>query len=97
MSILGAAVQQPIDILDYDIGYDDFLNVNFDNVASVSVNLVPDTTTVNVNAWVSGPDTVKVWIQGGVHGDNVTAEITAVTVAGRTKQDEIMVIIEDFK
>jgi len=97
MSILGAAVQQPRDILDYDIGYDDFLDGNGGSVASVSVDLVPDTTTVNVNAQVSGPDTVKLWIQGGVHGDNVTVEITTVTVTGRTKQDEIMVIIEDFK
>lgn len=94
--ILGVIIQQPTDILDYDIGYTKWVN---DTVESTEVNILPSDGTLNVSAQVppDTSDTVKLWIQGGEHGEQYTVEINTVLASGRNKQDELIVQIEDFR
>ena len=96
MSILGVGIQQPEEILDYDIFYDDWINIAIDQLTSVAINILPANSTLNVSAQLSGPDTVKLWVQGGNDGDEYTIEVTVTTTAGRVKQDELLITIQDF-
>jgi len=94
--IVGAVVQQPTDILDYDIGYIDWIGETGDSLSSVSVNINGLDEALGVSAQLSGPDTVKLWIQGGTNGQQYTVEINAILTSGRSKQDELIVQVEDF-
>lgn len=92
--ILGVVIQQPTDILDYDIGYTKWVG---DTVESVTVNVLPEGSALSVSAQVAGPDMVKLWIQDGNHDEQYTIEINTVLASGRNKQDELIVQIEDFR
>lgn len=92
--ILGVIIQQPTDILDYDIGYTEWVG---DTVQSATVEIIPSNGTLLVNVAISGDDTVKLWIQGGVDGDQYTVEVKTVMASGREKEDELIVQIEDFQ
>lgn len=95
--ILGVIVQQPDDVLDYDIGYEKWFDGQGDTIQSVITNIVPPDGTLNVNSQISGDDVIKLWIQGGTDGEQYTVEITPVMASGRTKQNELIVQIKDYK
>ena len=96
--ILGVIIQQPTDILDYDVGYDKwFGNDHVDALQDISVNIIPSDGTLDANAQLSGPEIIKVWIQGGQDGEQYTVELTATTIAGRSKQNELIVRIQDYQ
>lgn len=101
--IVGVVVQQPNEILDWDIKYDDWLGIDSidPDPSKLIINIIPNTGTLSVTPVITtdtnpGPDMVKLWIQGGEDGDQYTVEVTAVSAAGRTKQDEVIVHIKDY-
>lgn len=99
MSVLGVTVQQPLDRLDWDVHYDEWLvtdGTNKDTIESADINILPAGGTLNVTHVVYGGDTIKLWIQGGEHDEEYTIEVTATTAAGRIKQDEVLVQIQDY-
>lgn len=94
MSVIGAAVQQPGEVLDYDIDYTEFFDGEADVIASVTETVTP-AGTLNANALVADDHTVKVWLQGGADGEEYLVTIRATTGAGRVKENEIRVRIRE--
>jgi hypothetical protein len=91
MSIVGVAIQQPSEYLDWDVDYTDFLGD--DAISTVDVTVDPDG---DLNAVVThSPTVVKVWLSGGTNGGVYKVELTILTTGARQKQDEIQVYIEE--
>jgi hypothetical protein len=95
MSVLGAAVQQPFEVLDYDIDYTDFFDGENDVISAVTEIVTGPDATLDAQANVANGNTVKVWIQGGTDGAEYLVTIRATTAAGRIKEDEIRVRIRE--
>lgn len=93
--LLGVKLKQPDETLDYDFIYTDWFNGNGDTIDSVVVDVSP---TGGMTATPTAPvgDVVKVWCVGGTDGDIYTVEVTVTTVAGRVKQDELEIRIQEF-
>ncbi len=94
MSIIGGALQQPHENLDYDIRYEEFLNEN-DTISTVDAVVIPD-SDLQATAQIADPDRVKVWVNGGTSGNTYKVEVTIETMGGRRKQDEFEVYIEEI-
>ena len=94
MSIIGGALQQPTENLDYDIRYGEFLNDN-DTISSVDVVVLPD-TDLQATGQIADDTRVKVWVSGGTSGQTYKIEVTIQTQGGRRKQDEFEVYIEEI-
>ena len=95
MSVLGAAVQQPNEVLDYDIDYTEFFDGEADVIASVATVVEPS-GTLNANGSVASDTVVKLWLQGGADGDEYFVTIRTTTSAGRVKEDELRVRIREI-
>lgn len=93
--IIGSIFQQPSDNLDYDIDCSTLFSENpSDFLASVSATVEPAGLTII--AAVSDSKTGKLWVSGGVDCTEYLIEITFTSDAGRIKQDEIEVTIEEI-
>ena len=92
MSIVGVAIQQPSEYLDWDVDYTEFLQ-DQDTISTVNVSVDPD-GELNAIATHSGT-VVKVWLSDGLNGKVYKVELTVLTTGGRQKQDEIQVYIEE--
>lgn len=96
--IVGAVIQQPWEIQDYDLEYDKRLAGSpADVIEEVSVVITPSDGTLNVNPVIAAPKVVKLWVQGGEDGEQYTVEVRARTQAGRQSESELIVQIGDFK
>ena len=94
--ILEVIIKQPTDIIDYDIDATPIFNEDgSDFVTVVDTTVIPADACV-ATAVINGPDSVKVWLSGGVDGVTATVEVNVTTDAGRQKQDELHVKIKDF-
>lgn len=95
--LLGVKLKQPDERLDYDFIYDTWLGSSGDAIASVVVSV---RGTGGLNAVAAPLDTEgtvqKVWVDGGSDGEEYTVEVTVTTVAGRVKQDELGIRIQEF-
>ena len=96
--IIGTIVQQPTDRMDYDIDCTPmFNNEEGDSVLTVTSSVEPQTVPALSAAVVKQSETkVKMWLSGGVSGTEYTVEIKVDSLFGRCKEDEILVIMEDF-
>lgn len=93
--ILGEVIQQPADRVDYDFDASPMFNGDSDSILSVAVTATP--AGLNVLASKGGEDHIaKVWVDGGVDGTTYTVELTITSTQGRIKQDELIVVIEEF-
>ena len=99
--IIGTVIQQPGETLDYDILYTPFFYDYTTNAATDSITL--DGFSVKVSP--VGPtsigfrlsdDRAKVWLSGGVSGVTYTVTVTMTSVNNRVKEDEILMIVEEF-
>lgn len=86
MSRIGMITKQPAEILDYDVDYADWMTDG--DVVVLSRVLLPGADTVVIDVFTSAA-AVKLWISGGVDGQEGTIEITTTTRDGRVKQDEL--------
>jgi hypothetical protein len=93
MSLLGSVTKQPIEVIDYDVDYTDWLTPG-DGIASVDVQISPTGLTMPKPPNVSSP-VVKVWTSGGVNGTTYKVTVTAITDDDRTKQDEFKVRVKE--
>lgn len=89
---LGSFKQQPVEKLDYDINYANWLTEN-DGLDSAIVTVEP-ADGLDVSPFVSTPR-VKVWVAGGVSGVAYKITLTVRTDDGRVKQDEFTVKVKD--
>jgi hypothetical protein len=91
--ILGNFTKQPVDVLDYDIDYSDWLTTG-DNVESVTVVAEPTGLTVD-NKFVNDPR-VKIYLSGGSDGATYKITVTTTTADGRVKQDEFKLKVKEI-
>lgn len=93
--IVGVIIQQPDEVLDYDIDCTPaFKGSVTDTVDSVSVSIDPVGLIVLANKL--DDNTVKLWISNGTAGVDYNVEVNVVTTEGRTKQDELLVKVLEF-
>lgn len=96
-------MKQPVERVDYDIDYSEWLTVN-DNVESVVVTVFPDESVMipipdsrlNIPTVVVIDPVIKLWIEGGRNGVTYKVSLTMTTADGRIKQDEFKLKVKDI-
>lgn len=91
--MLGNFTKQPVDVVDYDIDYSEWLTAG-DNVQSTDVTVSPSGLTVD-SVFVNDPR-LKIWVSGGTNGTTYKITATTTTADGRVKQDEFRVKVKDI-
>ena len=92
MSILGTQTKQPVDRLDYDIDFSDWL-VGTDSIVSVTVAIDKPGLISPFQTWTR--NIVKVWLEAGLDGEAYKVTVDAETADGRIKQSEFKVKVKD--
>ena len=92
--ILGNFTKQPVDVVDYDIDYSEWLS-DGDTLESATVTVAPATNLVIDSVFVNDPR-IKIWVSGGTNGVTYKVTVTATTADGRVKQDEFRVKVKDI-
>jgi hypothetical protein len=93
MSILGKFTKQPVEIQDYDIDFNSYLE--FHNDIALSHTTFADTgVTIMSSALVDG--VVKVFVSGGTDGNSYKVSATITTQGGRVKQGDILVKVKEI-
>lgn len=89
---LGSFNKQPVEVVDYDLDYTDWLTAG-DNVASSVVTV--DIVTLTIDMVLINDPRVKIWVSGGT--DKITYKLTVTTTTdeGRVKQDEFRIKVKD--
>lgn len=95
--IIGVLLQQPADYLDYDIDCTTLFNEESDAIA-VSGGVVASVSPVGLTVLGVKEDdtTAKVWIGNGVNGVTYIVTVVVTTTAGRIKEDEFEVVVEEM-
>ncbi len=91
--MLGTFRKQPVEVIDYDIDYSEWLTTG-DNVDSAVVTVAPTGLTVQ-SVFVNDPR-LKIWVSGGTNGTSYKLTVTTTTADGRIKQDEFKVNVKDI-
>lgn len=97
--IIGVALKQPWEKLDWDVDCRAAFNLGEDRVETVEVIITPDDPNglVGYGVIMDDFDSVKVWFEGGVDQTEYLAEVRITTARGRHKEDEIQVRVEERK
>ncbi|MES2319940.1 MAG: hypothetical protein V4631_20865 [Pseudomonadota bacterium] len=94
MAMLGNFLKQPIEVVDYDIDYGDWLT-DGDNVESATVTVTPADQLAVDSVFINDPR-IKIWVSAGTTGTTYKLEVTTTTADGRVKQDEFRVRVKDI-
>lgn len=89
---LATFTKQPIEKLDYDVLYDDWLTPG-DGLKSVELTIDKPGLTLthqNVSAFA-----LKAWLAGGENGVTYKVTVTVETDDGRIKQDEFKIKVKE--
>lgn len=92
--ILGNFTKQPVDVVDYDIDYSEWLTSG-DNLETAMLGVEPATNLVIDSVFVNDPR-IKIWVSGGTNGVTYKLTVTATTADGRVKQDEFRIKVKDI-
>ena len=95
---LGTFKKQPVERLDYDIEYEEFLGTDTLIVSAPYPEVVFEPAgelNVDVTAIMASGKRLKLWIVDGVDGTTYKVTVTVRTAAGRVKQDEFRVRVKD--
>lgn len=90
---LGSYSKQPVEVLDYDIDYSQWLTAG-DNVESVTVGIAPPGLVLE-STFINDPR-VKLWLSGGENGARYKLTVTMTSADGRVKQDEFNLKVKDI-
>jgi hypothetical protein len=93
--ILGSFVKQPVEVLDYDIDYSDWV-ISGDNIIAAGVDVQTDDPALVITRVTVSDPVVKVWVGGGENGTTYKVTLTVTTADGRVKQDEFRIVVRDF-
>jgi len=100
MSILQKYKKQPVDRLDYDFDYSQWLAADDEIISAVTkienLNPTASETPVEIDSTVTLPRFVKIWLSGGAAGDFFKVSCTITTVRDRVKQDEIKIKVIEY-
>lgn len=93
MGVLGKFSKQPIEVQDYDIDFNEYLVSQSDTASSFVVSSDPGITIVN-SSLISGK--VKVFVSGGLDGEQYKVSATVTTTGGRVKQADILIKVKEI-
>lgn len=93
MSILAKFTKQPVEVQDYDIDFTSYLTSQSDTASSHVVTADPGITIASSNL-TSG--VVKVFVSGGVDGNQYKVSASITTAGGRVKQGDILIRVREF-
>jgi hypothetical protein len=93
--IIGVILKQPIEVYDYDVDATPMFNGDGSDYLETVVVVITPPAELVVTPAVASPTDIKLWISGGVSGTEYKVEVNASSYAGRTKQDELLVVVED--
>lgn len=93
MTILGAVTQQPADVQDYDIEFNEWFPPG-DHITGCVISVTPPMPTPP--SYAISAQRVKVWIYaGGSSGTKYQVSVRPKTNDGRVKEVELMVRIKE--
>ena len=90
--MLGIVQKQPVEVLDYDIDFDKWLEG--DTITSASA-IVDPTGELGIDTVETFPTLVKVWLSAGIDGGSYKIEVTIQTAGGRTGQVEFKIRVRE--
>ena len=93
MAILGTFLKQPLERLDYDIDFSEWLPVGDTIVLATVVattGIIAEEPLIDVTKKV-----LKVWVTGGATGNTYKIQVTAETTEGRIKEGEIRIKVKE--
>lgn len=94
--IVGTVKQQPNDVQDYDIDFDDWFPPD-DVITTAVISVVPTMPTPPLYSLSPTSRVIKVWIySGGTSGETYQVTVRATTNDGRTKEVELRVKIKEI-
>jgi hypothetical protein len=98
--ILKVFKKQPSEYKDYDIDYFPFLSPANDILDDIYFTVVCTTdeedTSMTVDKHFITDHMLKMWVRGGVDGNEYKIEITAHTSGGRIDQSEVIFAVDDI-
>jgi len=94
MSLLDTKTKQPIEKLDFDIHYDDWLTPG-DGISEKNITVEIDLAGLVCPFFTVSGTTIKVWLLGGANNVTYRVTVTVETDDGRIKQDEFKVKVKD--
>ena len=99
MAILGKFTKQPVDVLDYQFSFADWLADRADTVVSqtvVSVPLTVGAVNMTISSITRAAGVVNFFASGGVDGVKyeVTCTITTASVPARVKSDSMIITVK---
>lgn len=95
MPVLGKFTKQSSEALDVDVTFGKWLfAAGDDSAASLNVQAEPG-ITLGTSHLDPDTGTVKVWVSGGLDGEQYKITVTLTTTAGRVKQIEVVCKIKD--
>ena len=86
--------KQPIDQLDYDLDFSDWLTDTDEITGAVAVSSVPDELVV-VSVSISGAF-VKIWVRAGLNGQTYKISSRITTSEGRIKELEFKIRVREL-
>jgi len=89
---LGSFEKSPDDVLDYDVLFDRWLPAG-DRISAFTATVAQ--TTASFRSSEFADTSVKVWIAGGVAGENGVVTVEIKTLQGRTKEACFRLRIKD--
>ena len=98
--IIGTALQQPSEVLDYDVDYSSFFStVGGDTVSNevgkLTVSVFP--TGPSATVFKTSDTGIKIWLDSASQPEGeYKVTIKMISTGGRTKEDEIIMIIKEF-
>ena len=97
---LGNFTKQPVEIIDYDIDYSEWLAPVADDLDAVHTFVEclsdPADTSLQVDRVRFTATTVKLWIKGGTHGARYKDTVTVTTTYERVDQSELIFTIKEI-
>jgi hypothetical protein len=84
----------PVDRLDYDVDYGRWLT-DSDTIGSASATVVDATVGFVVDQVEWTDQVVRVWVSGGVDGEESEIRVYATTLSGRTKEARFEMRVRD--
>lgn len=94
--IIGNFTKQPVDRLDYDIDYTDWLTTGDSLISATAVVDLVETDGLTIDTPMISGSRVKLWANDGVNGHSYKVTVTTTTDQGRVKQDEVRIKVKDY-
>jgi hypothetical protein len=94
MSLLDTKTKQPVEKLDFDISYEDWLTPG-DGISPENITIKIDRPELVCDFFTVSGVVLKVWLSAGVTNVTYKVTITVETDDGRIKQDEFRVKVKD--